>query len=258
MKFARVGTERCEAVPGVSAVCPTCGAAMIAKCGERRHHHWAHRSQRDCDRWWEPETEWHRRWKNEFPREWQEFVQHAPNGERHIADVKTEHGWVVEFQHSYLPPLEVRAREAFYRRLVWIVDGTRRKRDQAQFFRALAQGQCASAAPLAWLVSGEKCNLIQQWVQSASRVYFDLGDITEVGGLRFRGLILWRLGRLAQNGPIYLSPVDREQLIEALRTGGRPAGIAINPVLPVRPVGPGPRGEFPANGYRRRRVRSRF
>jgi len=55
-----------------------------------------------CDNWWENETQWHRDWKNHFPVEWQEVVQIAEDGEKHIADVKTSEGWVVEFQHSYL------------------------------------------------------------------------------------------------------------------------------------------------------------
>jgi competence protein CoiA len=77
---------------------------MVAKCGEVRAPHWAHRSRRECDHWWEPETEWHRAWKNAFPEEWQEIVHWAEDGEKHIADVKTGRGWVIEFQHSYFAP----------------------------------------------------------------------------------------------------------------------------------------------------------
>jgi hypothetical protein len=50
----------------------------------------------------ENETEWHRAWKDQFPPEWQEIVHLAGDGERHIADVKTGDGWVIEFQHSYI------------------------------------------------------------------------------------------------------------------------------------------------------------
>jgi len=48
------------------------------------------------------------RLKDQFPADWQEHVQHAETGERHIADVKTSRGWVIEFQHSYLKPEERR------------------------------------------------------------------------------------------------------------------------------------------------------
>jgi hypothetical protein len=84
---------------------------------------------RDCDTWAEKETDWHRAWKNNFPPECQEFVQHdEQSGEKHIADVRTPHGLVIEFQHSPLDPLERAARERFYGNMVWVVDGTRLQR----------------------------------------------------------------------------------------------------------------------------------
>jgi len=39
-------------------------------------------------------------------------VHRAEDGEKHIADVKTYHGRVIEFQHSYLKPVERRSRQA--------------------------------------------------------------------------------------------------------------------------------------------------
>jgi hypothetical protein len=71
--------------------------------------------------------------KSHFPADWQEFVHVAADGERHIADVKTGHGLVLEFQHSHLRPDERAAREAFYPNLIWVVDGTRLKRDTPRF-----------------------------------------------------------------------------------------------------------------------------
>src|SRR5262245_49311923 len=114
MKIALVDGNRLEARPGLSGKCPYCQSAMIAKCGERRVWHWAHRGVLKCDHWWENETEWHRNWKNNFPVEWQEVIHTAENGEKHIADVKTASGRIVEFQHSHLEPVERRSREAFY------------------------------------------------------------------------------------------------------------------------------------------------
>ena len=103
MKFAVVeGERREEAQPGRSGKCPVCGAEVIAKCGEVKVWHWAHRGRRTCDPWWEHETKWHRDWKNQFPRDWQEKIQRSENGEKHIADVKTDRGEVLEFQHSFL------------------------------------------------------------------------------------------------------------------------------------------------------------
>src|SRR5689334_12169298 len=116
MKFALVNNAKVEAVKGAHGTCRTCGSEVIAKCGEVKANHWAHKGNRNCDPWWEHETEWHRAWKNHFSGEWQEVVlKDELTGEKHIADIKTEHGLVVEFQHSCINPEEQRKREGFYK-----------------------------------------------------------------------------------------------------------------------------------------------
>ncbi|MGH0281365.1 competence protein CoiA, partial [Sinorhizobium meliloti] len=133
MKFALVEGRRREAQPKRRGECPGCGAQVIAKCGPKRLWHWAHMSVSTCDHWWEPETEWHRAWKNEFPEERQEFRQLAPDGELHIADVKTESGDILEFQYSNISYNERASRENFYERMEWVVSGLRLKRDLPTF-----------------------------------------------------------------------------------------------------------------------------
>lgn len=134
MKFALAGGQRVEAYPGGRGMCRRCNGEVIAKCGTHRVAHWAHRGMRDCDTWTEKETDWHRAWKNNFPVECQEFIQHdAQSGEKHIADVRTPHGLVIEFQHSHLDPQERHARERFHGNMLWIVDGTRLQRDYPRF-----------------------------------------------------------------------------------------------------------------------------
>ena len=128
MRFALFNDERIEATKGAKGKCSSCGSELVAKCGEIKIHHWAHKKKCD-DHWWENETEWHRNWKNKFPKEWQEVIQYAESGEKHIADVKTDEGWVVEFQHSHIKPEERRSRNNFYKKLIWVVDGTRLKKD---------------------------------------------------------------------------------------------------------------------------------
>lgn len=96
---------------------------MIAKCGPRVMHHWAHKVQRNCDPWWENETAWHREWKSHFPEACREVSHIAPDGEVHRADIKTPTGIVIEVQHSTMTDCERKSREAFYGNLVWIVDG---------------------------------------------------------------------------------------------------------------------------------------
>lgn len=123
MQFALVDGRRAHAAPKLKGNCPICGDHATSKCGPRVIWHWAHASRRHCDPWWENETPWHRQWKSYFPEDWREVVHTDARGERHIADVKTVRGMVIEFQNSPMPPDELRARETFYGRMMWIVNG---------------------------------------------------------------------------------------------------------------------------------------
>lgn len=95
---------------------------MLAKCGPRLMHHWAHCGRRNCDPWWENESEWHRAWKSCFPEDWCEVSHVASEGEVHRADIETPRGIVVEIQHSAMTDAERLSREQFYRNLVWVID----------------------------------------------------------------------------------------------------------------------------------------
>lgn len=85
------------------------------------------------DHWWEPETECHRQWKLRFPDPWQENIYHDPNGEKHIADIRTMEGLIIEFQHSHICPDERATRERFYGAMIWVVNGRRMQRDLPRF-----------------------------------------------------------------------------------------------------------------------------
>jgi competence protein CoiA len=123
MQLALVDGERATAAPKANAVCQFCGSAMVAKCGPVVTWHWAHTARPRCDTWWENETDWHRGWKARFPTEQQEIVHFASDGEKHIADVKTAFGLVVELQNSPISLQELQSREAFYKTMIWIVNG---------------------------------------------------------------------------------------------------------------------------------------
>ena len=183
---------------------------MVAKCGEVRVWHWAHRGRRHCDLWWENETEWHRDWKGQFPVEWQEIVHHAEDGERHIADVKTGDDWVIEFQHSYIKPEERRSREAFYQKLIWVVDGLRRKNDVPGFQGALEQGTQIVANFPALKLQSKKGALLRDWAGSRAHVFFDFGDKHT----------LWWLSPNAGDTLAYVIRISRTEFISAhLRMG---------------------------------------
>lgn len=124
MEIALINGARTHPKPGLAGVCPACGQAVIAKCGSQLIWHWAHKGKRHCDPWWENETEWHRTWKSHFPDHMHEVVLFDElTGEKHIADLRTDRGMVIEIQHSAMPIEELRSREAFYKHMIWIIDG---------------------------------------------------------------------------------------------------------------------------------------
>lgn len=208
MRFALVNGQRQEAQPNLSGECPGCGHPMVAKCGEVRVRHWAHQGRHLCDPWWENETEWHRAWKDQFPANWQEIVHPAEGGERHIADVKTDRGWVIEFQHSYLNPAERRSRNAFYPKLVWVVDATRRKRDGKQFGEALNNGARRFANLPIVQVRSDECALLQEWAGSHAPIFFDFGS----------NVLSWLIAGRA-DGSAYVGPISRASFIDMHRGG---------------------------------------
>lgn len=214
MKFAIVNGERRGAAPNLKGECPACQRPTLAKCGEVRVWHWAHRGRTFCDQWWEGETEWHRAWKDRFPAAWQEVVHRAEDGQVHIADVKTEKGWVLEFQHSYLKPVERRSREAFYPHLIWIVDGLRRMRDKDGLMRAYNEGTSLFRDSALRRVFSLDCRVLEEWAGSTAFIFFDLGEAD----------VLWWYITLSTLRSSYLQPVSRPQFIEWLRDPASEAG----------------------------------
>lgn len=210
LKFALVNGQRAEAQPSLEGECVGCGGPAIAKCGEVRMWHWAHRGKRTCDLWWENETEWHRAWKNEFPPEWQEIRHRAPDGEWHIADVKTRDGWVVEFQHSHLNPEERHSRECFYQSMIWVVDGTRRSHDIPGFAKSVARGKALLPVSTTLRVPAPSGALLRDWRASEAHVFFDFG----------RRQRLWWLYPGSDEERAYVHPLSRDFLLKLLLESG--------------------------------------
>lgn len=226
MKYAIVHTERVEAEPGLSARCPVCDQPMISKCGEHKLWHWAHKGLRVCDIWWEPETPWHRTWKNQFPKGWQEAVRWSESGEKHVADVMTEGAFVLEFQHSHLRSEERKSREAFYKDMMWIVDGLRRLRDSPNFSAALRTATVINLNPLTVSIPTNKGALLRDWSGSNVPVFFDFGDAFEPDHpLPFDAPVLWRLNPASPEGTAQLSPVPKARFIESILKGVSFGGV---------------------------------
>jgi competence protein CoiA len=216
MRFALVSGQRVEAYPGGKGICPdpVCNGEVIAKCGTHRVPHWAHRGNRDCDSWAETETEWHRAWKNKFPAECQEFIQHdEQSGERHRADVRTPHGLVIEFQHSHLDPLERVKRESFYGNMVWVVDGTRLQRDYPRFNRGKDDLRRTNNEGFFLLSFPDEC-FPAMWLDSSVPVIFDFRGVDESLSPDAYRDALWCLLPGRAEGMAVVAGISREQFVE--------------------------------------------
>lgn len=149
--------EKVKASPELKGVeCPICSCELISKCGSVKAWHWSHKSNKDCDDWYEPESEWHLNWKDNFPKEEQEvtikkcisdycnrFKYHAPCShincvdciwKIHRADIKTSKKGeignfnyqtqiVIELQNSPISSEKIKEREKFYGDMIWLLNG---------------------------------------------------------------------------------------------------------------------------------------
>jgi hypothetical protein len=74
------------------------------------------------------ETPWHCNWKKAFPESFREVSQFDDTlREIHRADVHTPCGTTIEFQNSPISLKELKSREAFYPKLVWVLNGKKFK-----------------------------------------------------------------------------------------------------------------------------------
>lgn len=169
MMYAEVDGERLLPFYGGRGKCPGCGGECIAKCGDIITHHWAHVAA-ECDPWHEPETAWHRRWKEVFPKDCQEIKVGT-----HRADVKVG-SIVLEFQHSPLSPHEIAQREQEYGtdKMLWVVDARdAEEKEQFLFRRSLGRGPVGQVRTFRWKRAKKA------WAFAKAPVIFHFGE----GGL---------------------------------------------------------------------------
>jgi len=270
LQYAIVNGVRTKPQKGLKGECPNCGAAVLAKCGEERIHHWAHKGKRKCDPWHENETQWHRDWKSRFPEEWHEISHKAEDGERHIADIKRPDGLVVEIQYSHINPEERREREEFYKTVIWIVSGLRLKRGILGFEEALSDSRLINKRTPIYSVFTGDSQLLVKWVSSNKTVFFDFGD-HNITDLKFEGIrepVLWRLDPSSSQDTAFLTPISESQIISDIRNAelgqSTASGLFDRIKLPERPAPRVPR-PIPLPGFSRylaikriRRSRRRF
>lgn len=218
MQYALQDDLRTEASPKGRAVCPICRTIVIAKCGTQRISHWAHQGLKNCDSWKENETQWHREWKKKFPPDWREYIQHDESGEKHIADVRTVHGLVIEFQHSHLDPEERKAREHFHKNMVWVVDGTRLKKDYPRFQKGINDLLTKKKEGYFLLPNPEIC-FLADWLNSSVHVFFDFLGVMATDSPDALRQPLWCLRPSRMDGNAVITQISRERFVELATNG---------------------------------------
>jgi competence protein CoiA len=219
MQYAIVDGIRMKAAKQLKGKCEHCGSEMIPKCGINKIDHWAHKGNRNCDPWWENETQWHRAWKNNFPTAWQEIILlDEATGEKHIADVRTEYGLVIEFQHSHIEPDERAKREIFYNNMVWIVDGTRLKRDYPRFLKGKQSFRSTNRRGVFLVDFPDEC-FPAAWIGGSVPVIFDFKGTETDGGLKDWKHHLYYLYPKSNSGESVVAIISREPLIKSIITG---------------------------------------
>jgi competence protein CoiA len=219
MKFALISNIRTEATKGAKGTCPRCESELIAKCGSLKMHHWAHKAIRNCDPWWENETEWHRQWKSNFPESWQEVIMHdEQTGEKHVADVRTNHGLTIEFQHSAIKPQERIERERFYKNIVWIVDGTRLARDYPRFLKGKKEHRGTQWREFFIVDFPEEC-FPKSWIDSVVPVILDFKGTGLIDDIKDQRNHLYCLYPRRDGRPVILEQIDRTSFIKTALNG---------------------------------------
>jgi len=195
-------------------------------------------------------------------------VLSAECGEKHIADVKTAHGFVIEFQHSPIAADERRAREAFYRRMVWVVDGRRLERSRSQFFRALElDRRPVQANRLTFRMRSPESALLRIWAGSRVPVCIDFGHDAHERPY-FEEPVLWLVHPGSTRDDVFVTPMTRAEFIRRLHTEEPWKGISwlrvrsvetfLQPMhLPLGPTRPATLG-FAQYMARKHRARSRI
>ena len=154
--------------------------------------------------------------------------------EKHISDVNTPAGFVVEVQHSPIGEHETLSRERFYKNMIWIVDA----RHPVGWFCVGMAHNFASCSPMMYQIEWwGTSRLLEKWSKSGVHVYFDvMNSATEHEGddgklwllpretiVPVQKRVLWRLLEFdATDKTGYIAPVPAEAVIEAVMDGNVP------------------------------------
>ncbi|UUA75212.1 hypothetical protein [Cellvibrio sp. QJXJ] len=120
---------------------------------------------------------------------------------------------MLEFQHSFLNQEERLTRNQFYKKLVWVVDGTRRLRDKTQFLELLNGEFIAHQKPTVFEVHWlNDCRIVQEW-SGAPYVVFDFQV-----GVDEPQEPLWFMFRRSDILRAYMCPISRGEFVKIFLT----------------------------------------
>lgn len=208
--FANVNGERkhiSQVESGDLGLCPLCNRQLRAYHGEKNQWHWRHVNSLDCDPWHEGKTPWHQGWQDKFPREWQE-VPMRNETERHLADVRTLVGTVIECQHSPMDRETRQIRERFYGNMLWVIDGDAKKRMLDHFLENQnGRIEHLNQTPF-WLVKEVATMLPAEWCESDKLVIFDFSKLPNLVAL---------LPGKIHDGRRIIFKISRESFVEKMR-----------------------------------------
>lgn len=94
-----VRTSINNSIKGKPYKCPCCESEVVQKKGDVMIWHFAHKSLADCVDYYDHKGEWHRAMQELFPENNRE-VYEKTSTYRHIFDILTDKGRIIEFQHS--------------------------------------------------------------------------------------------------------------------------------------------------------------
>ena len=123
-----------DAIIGEQYYCPCCKSLLVQKKGSFLIWHFAHKYLDNCISYYDNKGEWHRKMQELFPENNREIFE-SFSSYRHIYDVLTESGIIIEFQHSpiSLEDFKKRTKDYVFRSLmnktprpIWVFDYTER------------------------------------------------------------------------------------------------------------------------------------
>lgn len=142
-------------------------------------------------------------------------------GEKHIADIRTNYGMVVEFQHSYITVEERVSRECFYKNMAWVVDGTRRKTDYRKFHNAFDyRAIWHFPKDVIWILDNGHNYLPMEWLDSRFPVFFDFKGLLDNPTNDLIRERLWCLFPIRDHNINVLMDIPRETFIDYIKEGG--------------------------------------